>query len=185
MRINRIETERLILRDLRESDAQDLFDVKNDELIQKYSSDFLAYLPTLDDIRNELSCAENGVFIFGGLNERYAVCLKETGELIGAIEVYETYDFDEVQMSWHLSSKHTRKGYASEASAAIADFMFAKLQLNCICATMDVDNIASCKAAEKSGFDLVGKFEYWRAKNGEVYYYKKQNKNAMCMLRGA
>jgi ribosomal-protein-alanine N-acetyltransferase len=177
MRINKIETKHLIIRDFIESDAQDLYDIKNDVMIQKNSPDFLAYLPTYEDIKQDLHLRENYVSILGGLDEKYAICLKETDELIGAIEIYETNDFDDVQISWHFSCKFTGNGYASEASIAIVDVLFAKQNLDCICATMDTDNIASYKTAEKSGFKFVGKLEYWRGKNGEVYYYKKENNN--------
>ena len=185
MRINTIETEYLFIRDVKESDAQDVYEIKNDELVQRYSPDFLLYLPTYEDIKEEFHFMENFKNIFGGLNEKYAVCLKESGELIGVIEIYDCSDFEETQISWHFSSKHTGKGYASEASIAITEYLFNKLDIDCICATMDINNIASYRTAEKSGFKRVGKFEYWRAQSGEVYYYKRQNNYAVNLRKTA
>ena len=185
MRIRMIETERLILRDIKEADAKDAYEIKNDKVVQEYSPDFLIFLPTYEDIKEYFYEKENYISIGGGFNDIYAVCLKESGELIGFIEIYDSPDFDETQISWHFSSKHAGKGFASEASAAIAEYLFNRLNLDCICATMDINNVASYKTAEKSGFKLARKFEYWRAQSGEVYYYMKQNTNAANIRKSA
>jgi ribosomal-protein-alanine N-acetyltransferase len=185
MRINLLETERLIIRDIRESDAHDAFRIKNDELVQKYSPDFLLYLPTYEHIREDFHIRENYVSIFAGFNEKYAICLKETGELIGIIEIYDTSKFKETQISWHFCSNHTNKGYASEASRAIVDYLFTELDVDCICATMDTNNTASYKTAEKAGFKRVDRFEWWRVQGGEVYYYMKQNEKSASMRKTA
>lgn len=54
-------------------------------------------------------------------------------------------------------SQYTGKGYASEAGAAASDYFLEALSLDYISAGVRVDNPASFRTAQKSGFKLIEK----------------------------
>jgi len=177
-----LKSTRLGFRMFNENDAESFYNSRNEDKFKHWfpgneCDDIEDALETMDDHND---CVKNKTLPYV-----LAVELLETNELIGIIEIYDSRDFEETQISWHFNSKHSKKGYASEAGAAITDYLFNELNLDSICATMDIGNIASYKTAEKSGFKRVSKLEYWRAQSGEVYYYKKQNINAASIRKSA
>jgi RimJ/RimL family protein N-acetyltransferase len=59
------------------------------------------------------------------------VCLKETGECIGDCGLIQQQinDVAEVEIGYHISKKHWRQGYASEAAQACKEYGFNELGL--------------------------------------------------------
>jgi RimJ/RimL family protein N-acetyltransferase len=103
-----------------------------------------------------------------------AVVLKETDELIGAcgyapcLNVFDLIpalrprpdqpptrlNTSEVGLYWAISPRHQKKGYATEAGAALIDYGFTQMQLRRIVATTDYDNKASQAVMLKLGMRL-------------------------------
>jgi ribosomal-protein-alanine N-acetyltransferase len=157
-----IETKRLILRGLVEQDAETLFEIKNDEQIMKYP--FFKGDETVDFIKIMIaffqSVESKGLIIDDQDPERghlFAICLKDSGDVIGVITVHPRELFSEVQMGWYIKSQYTKNGYASEASASASDYLLDALSLDYICACMHIGNIASFRTAQKSGFKIIEK----------------------------
>ena len=201
------ETERLIIRKFTDQDAQSLLELKYDEQVLKYNPTFIKRDATIEDVRKAIESWQSV-----GLDEiytkgiSYAICLKDSGIVIGAITVGSLDYLYEPEMGWMLNSKYTGKGYASEAGAAVSDHLLEALSLDYICAVMDVDNPASFRTAQKSGFKLFEKripYDYYYSKCGvedfdavsehfakkqcEVgscyYYFRKFNKNSKITCR--
>ena len=170
-----IETERLFLREFEKSDCNELYEIKNDKIVQEYSPVFLSWLHSPEKLADYLEEKRNSISLPSRLDCIYAICLKESGKIIGAIELY--YYCRGNHISWHMNSEYACLGYASEASSAITDYVITVLEIDCICATMDIDNIASFRTAEKSGFEFVGKKDDYRGKNGELFYFLKHKEN--------
>jgi len=155
----RIETERLIIRTLIEQDAEALLELKYDEQIMKYHPTFF-HDATADFIKDVIShfqgLAQKGL-IYGKYGSLSAVCLKDSGEVIGFITLNRHLQANEWHIGWYFLSRYTRKGYASEAGAAASDYFLEALSLDYISAGVRDDNPASFRVAQKSGFKLIGK----------------------------
>ena len=149
-----LETERLILRELREDDLGALYVVLGD-------SDIMRHYPyTFDEARVRRWIAVNmeryRVFGFG----LWAVVLKETGELIGDCGL-TMQSFDGMirpEIGYHIARSNQRKGYAKEAAAACRDWAFENTPFGAVYSYMKKDNTASRATAAASGMRCAGEF---------------------------
>lgn len=198
-----IETNRLIIRELKEQDADALIAIKNDKEVMKYHPTFFENA-TIDFIKGVIMYfqhnAEKGVK-YPEHGYLPAVCLKDFGEVIGVITLNQKRVPNEWHIGWYFMSQYTGKGYASEAGAAASDYFIEALSLDYINAGVRVDNPASFRTAQKSGFKLIEKrmpYDYndksyniddfndivsyfsnikCEIENGNYYYFLKINKN--------
>jgi ribosomal-protein-alanine N-acetyltransferase len=153
-----IETERLIIRDFEESDADTLYKIKYDKDVLKYHPTFVKRDASIEDINAEIKYF-NSVKDTGNFQKDvyYAIVLKETGLVIGAVTVSILEYLYELQMGWMVCNEYCRQGYASEAGEAVSNFLLEHFHYDYIVAVMDVDNPASFRTAQKSGFRLFEK----------------------------
>lgn len=154
-----IETNRLIIRELMEQDANTLIEIKNDKEVKKYHPTFFENATT-DFIKNAILYfqhnAEKGVQ-YPEHGYLPAVCLKDSREVIGVITLNHKQVANEWHIGWYFMSRYTGNGYASEAGAAASDYFLEALSLDYISAGVRVDNPASFRTAQKSGFKLFEK----------------------------
>ncbi len=100
-----------------------------------------------------------------------AICLKDTGEVVGAVGLVPCLkafgQFShwanttppgettaEVGLFWHVMPEHQNKGYATEAARVLMAWEFDNLLLARIVATTDNDNNASQAVMRKLGMSL-------------------------------
>lgn len=155
-----IETKRLILREFLEQEAEKLLEISNDNQVKKYHPTFFENA-TIEFIKTAISYFQNNAKS-GVKNPEYgfllAVCLKDSGDMIGTITLnYKIEPPNEWHIGWYFLSRYTGKGYASEAGAAASDYFLQYLSLDHISAYVRVDNPASFRTAQKSGFTLIEK----------------------------
>jgi ribosomal-protein-alanine N-acetyltransferase len=146
-----IETSRLTLRNFGADDAESLREM----IIQKESSEYAAYdyeWPTaLDEIK--------GIAAWFSSEDHYiAVCLKETGKLIGYIclnpaQGEESGVFD---LGYCFNSDYHGCGYASEASRAVIEYAFNDLKAESLTCGTAAENTPSCRLLDRLGFQKVG-----------------------------
>ena len=110
-----IETNRLFLREMTENDFEALYKVLSDSDVMKH------YPYTFDDVRvrNWIQRNMERYQIFGfGL---WAVCLKETGEMIGDCGLTMQLINGQIkpEIGYHIRADKQRKGYAKEAAIAL------------------------------------------------------------------
>jgi RimJ/RimL family protein N-acetyltransferase len=104
----------------------------------------------------------------------YAVTLHESGELIGSVGLEPSFGpFDqlptfcarlkseptalfrpELGLFWAIAPDHRRRGYASEAAAAVARFAFDQLHAERLVATTEHDNSASIAVMRRIGMTV-------------------------------
>lgn len=135
-----METERLIIDPLRESDREDYFyNISHDK---KVLETFICrYAESLDD------------FDFSGYlsNESIsAIRLKETGRLIGII-LYFDNDGESCEIGYGIGSDHWNCGYVTEAVRAYIDYCFGVLGVKKVLASFFTGNDASRCVMEKCG----------------------------------
>ena len=150
-----IETERLYLREMTESDFEALNKVLAD-------SDIMRHYPYAFDetrVRNWIQRNIERYQVFGfGL---WAVCLKETGELIGDCGLTMQLINSQIkpEIGYHIRADQQRKGYAKEAATAVRDWTFHNTPFNVIYSYMKYTNTPSYRTAMAWGCKEVDAFE--------------------------
>ena len=149
------ETERLFLREMKESDFDALYKVLAD-------SDIMQHYPYAFDENRVINWIQRNIEryrIFGfGL---WAVCLKETGEMIGDCGLTMQLINDQIkpEIGYHIRKDHQRKGYAKEAAIAVRDWTFNNTPFNIVYSYMKYTNEPSWRTAMSYGCRQVDEFE--------------------------
>ena len=142
-----LETERLFLREMTMSDLDALYAVLGDpEIMQHYPYSF-------DEervrgwIERNMNRYENDGF---GL---WAVCLKETGEMIGDCGLtLQNIDGTMLpEIGYHIRKDQQHRGYAKEAAAAVRDWAFSNTEYPALYSYCKYTNVGSFKTAESIG----------------------------------
>lgn len=151
-----IETERLLLRPFRESDAEDVFAYLKEPAVHCFAD---MKLNSLAEARAEMARRS------GETEYHFAIVLKETGAVIGEIEAYpESPNQDDASRRdtfspcWMLHPAHQGKGYAYEAARAFFDYLFREKGARRIYAYTEDYNLASQHLCEKLGMRREGLF---------------------------
>ena len=170
-----LETARLIVRSFREEDADALYRIKTDPQVQEYCPDFLDVGATRADMPGYIRAFQK-LEADGDIDgwRCYAIESKESGEVVGALTFSRQMLLHEYELGWMMIGAHTRKGYASEAAEAFAETFCRSHGVDYLIVIMDVDNPASRRTAEKSGFRLFEKrtvYDYHYGRYCDDYYY--------------
>ena len=153
MNMPRLETERLILRRMAVSDADDMYsyasraDVTeyllwNPHPTKKYTVDYLRYIGTRYN---------------AGEFYDWAVVEKESGRMIGTCG-FTRFDppHDSAEIGYVLNPDFHGKGYATEAAQRVVKYGFEELGLHRIEAKFMEGNDASLRVMEKLGMQFEG-----------------------------
>lgn len=145
-----IETNRLILRKLTISDAEEMFfGWCSDSEVTKY----VTWEPH-NNVEETRSLLEMWIKEYENPNtHRYGIALKDSGKLIGAIDVVEYEDNNPV-IGYTLSRHYWNNGYMTEACKAFMEYLFS-LGYRRILIEADSRNIGSNRVIEKCGFKLT------------------------------
>ena len=147
-----LETERLLLREMRHDDASQLFEMDANPNVHKY----LWNKPntSIDEIDEYITAVRNQ-YIDNKIG-RFLAILKSTNELIGwvgikfnTVEVNNKNNFYDI--GYRLNDKFWGKGYASEATIAWQDYAFNQMNINTLHAATHIDNTASNRILQKTG----------------------------------
>lgn len=172
-----IETERLILRDMRESDLEGMFELDSDPMVHKY----LGNKPVKTK-------AESIKVIRGVLRQyqdrgigRWVVTEKESGNFIGwsGLRLNTEYNMNGFtkyyDVGYRLIPKYWGKGYATESGKAAVEYAFKTMKLSRLYATTEINNQASHNALLKIGLDYIEDF-YFEEEKINLRWYKIENK---------
>lgn len=145
------ETERLVVRDLDDDDAEALYDLhRHDEVMRWLDrtlstgvADELARLERWNALRH------NG-FGFFGIVER------DTGELAG-VQVLKPFDDKPyVDLGWRLRPSFWGRGYATESARGAIAYAFGPLGLDELAAVTLPHNVRSRAVMERLGMTFAG-----------------------------
>ena len=147
-----IETERLILRAFRESDLQDFYEYASVEGVGERAG--WKHHESIEDSKNIL---DN----FIKEDKTFAICLKETGKVVGSLGV-EKYGLEDKltefdgyvgrEIGFVLSKDHWGWGLMPEAVKGVMDYLFNELDFDFLLCGYYNFNIQSKKVQEKCGF---------------------------------
>ena len=150
-----IETERLLLRRLRESDLVSFLAYRNDPEVARYQ-DWEGC--TEAEARNMIQALKREEPFTPGEWFQFAVELKETGELVGDLGFRIGEDGRQAEVGYTLAKGHWGEGYASEAVSRLLDHAFKELGLHRVHATVDQENVPSVAVLERLGLRREGSF---------------------------
>ena len=145
-----IETERLILRPFREGDAADLFAYLRAPTAPCFLSLKLADLAGAEAEVRKRAVDEGSV----------AICLKQTGQVIGDLfgGAGDEEEDGTASVGWHLNPQFGGRGYAFEAAKALFDHLFRVKGFRRLYAYVEDHNTSSQRLCEKLGMRREGVF---------------------------
>ena len=147
--MSNLETDRLILRSWTEADAESLYEYAKDPDVGP-----IAGWPPHKSVEESLDVIRN---VFNG-KECYAICEKENGKAIGAIELKlnghtdMTERDDECELGYWLGKPFWGRGYMPEAAREILRHGFEDIGMNTIWCGYYDGNLKSKRVQEKVGF---------------------------------
>lgn len=140
-----METKRLLLRKFNANDWSDLYEyLSNDEVVKFEPYDVF----TVDACKQEAVRRSNEEAF-------WAVCLIETGKMIGNIYLSKQ-DFDTWELGYVFNSSFHGKGFATEAAKALVDYVFNKKNARRVIGMCSPLNISSWKLLERLGLRREG-----------------------------
>ena len=146
----RLVTDRLVLRKLKESDAEPMFrNWDNDPEVAKYTL-WVAH----ENVEVTKRLVKEWLEEYNNPKvERFVITLKDDDEPIGAIDIVNFHD-NIPEVGYCLSRKEWGKGYMTEACKAFTNYLFELGYLK-ILIRADIRNIGSNKVIEKCGFKFT------------------------------
>ena len=148
--IEQIETERLILKTLREKDARALLSTVGDSETAWWSDD---YIYDLDETIEFIEFNNQGIDTL-----LYGVFRKESDDVIGYVQIKLapiTGKIDVRELGYAMSKEYRRRGYMSEAVNAVCNHLFQNEYIKRITLEILPDNLPSLGVARKCGFSFV------------------------------
>jgi [ribosomal protein S5]-alanine N-acetyltransferase len=168
-----LETERLILREFRESDVDGIFELDSNPNVHRYLGN------------KPISTKEEAEKIVAGVLKQYTergigrwiMTDKETGEFLGwsGLRLNTEYNMNGFtryyDIGYRILEQFWGKGYATESGKAAVNYGFEVMNLAAIYATTDIGNGASHKALLKIGLSYVEDF-YFEEEGLDLRWYK-------------
>ncbi|HLZ66210.1 MAG TPA: GNAT family N-acetyltransferase [Aliidongia sp.] len=148
----RIETRRLVLRDVVEGDVEGFYAYMADPA-------YIRHLPLDPMDRAEVQALVDRVLVRqgGSPRERYflAAIERATGRLIGEA-IFKRLNEVEGEIGWAVAGPDQRRGFATEIGRALLRFGFEDLRLHRLIARCEVGNAASERVMAKLGMGREG-----------------------------
>jgi RimJ/RimL family protein N-acetyltransferase len=171
-----LETDRLLLREIRLSDAEDMFRLDSSPNVVKYLGNnpvksIEESVTLIEMIRNQY--IQNGI-------GRFAVVLKESNEFIGWCGIKfltepENNYVNVYEIGYRLIEEHWGKGFGFEAAKAWLDYGFNTMKVKTMYASVHKENAASKRILEKLGLQITSEF-LWREEI-PCYWLELENKS--------
>ena len=152
-----IKTERLVLRNWRESDLDDFFEYASVKGVGEMAG--WSYHKTKEESKSILDSF---------INDKKTFAIEYKGKIIGSlgIEEYKENELPELdnklgrELGFVLSKDYWGKGFMPEAVKGVIDYLFNQIRLDFIICCHFADNIQSKKVQEKCGFKLYKNRKY-------------------------
>ena len=147
-----LETERLLLRKLRLSDAEAVFAYASDSEVTRYV--LWDTHGSIEDSENFLSFANEGYERedFGG----WGLVLKASGAFVGTCGLEAAPEHARAELGYVLSREHWGRGLMPEAVRRVIRYCFERMDLNRVEARCIAENKASSRVMEKAGMSYEG-----------------------------
>jgi len=150
-----LETDRLVIRNFHPDDWQQL-----QELAVAYQASEAARYE--DPWPTSTEEVKGMAAWFAGGDDYLAVCLKETGELVGLVAINRRDDRKGVvhNLGYVFHPGHHGQGYATEACQAAMDYLFGEREADGILTGTHPDNEPSVRLLRRLGLKEVARGEF-------------------------
>lgn len=169
-----IETERLILREMRIEDTGDLYRLDSNPIVHKYLGN--KPISCMGKARRYIDYIIMQYEKYG--IGRWATIEKSSGDFIGWSGLKMNF---EEEMKGHINyydigyrfmPEYWGKGYATESSIAARDYFFKHFPDQKLCGLAELGNGASCRVLEKIGLERKDDFYYEKEKVDIAWFEK-------------
>lgn len=143
-----LQSRRLLLRPFSLDDASTVQELAGDYAI----ADTTLMIPhPYEDGMAEQWISEHSVKFEEGMLVAFAIVLRETSQLVGAVSLTVDKDQHKAELGYWVGKPFWNRGYATEAARLIVEYGFDQLQLNRISSRYLVRNPASGRVMQKIG----------------------------------
>ncbi|MFP4496868.1 MAG: GNAT family N-acetyltransferase [Vulcanimicrobiota bacterium] len=147
-----LETERLILSELKESHLEQSIKLLGDPQVMKYYPHPLNRKETMEWIQKNINrYKEHGFGIWGAFNKKNKKMLGHIGLVNLKIQ-----NKDETALAYLLMKEFQGRGLATEGARACVEYAFTNLQRQQVVSAIRPENRPSAKVIEKLGFTPHG-----------------------------
>jgi len=158
----------IYLRALEPEDLEFIYEVENDERVWEVSATQTPYSKFL--IKQYLENAHQDIYEAKQL--RLAICIRNTGKVIGLIDLY---DFNPTHHRLGvgiliLENAERRKGYGKEALKLVLKYGKTHLHLHQMYATIASENKISQDLFLGQNFQFIGQRKDWNLTNGKFQH---------------
>ncbi|WP_397538813.1 GNAT family N-acetyltransferase [Rummeliibacillus pycnus] len=161
-----LESERLVLRELLEDDAQGILNCFSNEDVLRYYGQ--KPLTDKEQVKNIIKNFSNNFKEKRGI--KWGIELKETNGIIGTIGFQDwSSEHKRAEVAYALLPEYWGKGYASEAVLKVISYGFNELDLTRIGAIVFTENTASNMLLERLGFEKEGILRNYMYQNNVPY----------------
>ena len=153
-----LETDRLIIRDLQESDLPALIAMNQDPEVMQYFPKPYSQAGSLQLYQG----IQDEVKVYG-----YSLCAveeKDGQEFVGLVGLHHSdlrifAGKEVVEIGWRLRKEFWNRGYATEAAQACLDFAFQQAGLSEVYSFTSLLNLPSQNIMQKLGMEFVKEFD--------------------------
>jgi RimJ/RimL family protein N-acetyltransferase len=167
-----LETERLILRGLRDQDLPEFLNYLNDPEVAKYQS-WGSYSES-----KAIAVIKDQQTIHPGIPGRpftFGTELKSSGAFIGHVVLtIQEKDHLQAEIGFTFARSSHRQGFGKEAATRVLDFAFEELSLHRVFAITDCENLASVALLSSLGMRREGHYIqniWFKGKWGDEFQY--------------
>lgn len=156
---NNIVSERLIIRDVSENDAKDIWKIWSNSDNEEYMSD---PVESEEEVRRICKNSKDG--------EGYltVATLKDTGEIIGTCCFGHTNKNDQWGFGYSIRKEYWGKGYATEIVKSVIEFGYS-LGIKDFTSDCAIENTGSGRVMEKCGMHIDHTTTFKQPKSNIVY----------------
>ena len=172
----KIETPRLILREMCDDDFEKLYEIFSDAETMKY------YPHPFDEAKVRQWIEWNQQYYESYNMGLLVVTLKESSEVIGdcGVTMQNINGHSLPEIGYHINKNFWYRGYAKEVAIACRDWAFENKNFDFVCSYMKYSNVASIATAKSIGMTFYQ--QYPDEKNGitVVYSITRERWNQIC-----
>lgn len=147
-----IESKRLIIRPLKDTDIEDLREWTPDKSLYKY----WGKNPGKTDLKPELLIEKKEK---PSKSFHLYIEYKKESKVIGDIYIYLIEKDKKAKIAIRLNKKFHNMGIGTEAVTAMTNWCFKSTELEVIWTDVNIENISSIKLLEKCGFNRIKQIE--------------------------
>ena len=161
-----LETERLLLREIKKEDAGDLFAYfSNEEVMQYYGQEAFTSMEQVEALIGHFA---NNFENQRGI--RWGMQIKGTTRLIGTLGLNNlVLSHKRAEIGYEINPEYGRSGYTSEAVQKVVSYALEELHLNRVGAMIYLENEASNKLIQKLGFQHEGVLRKYYEQNAKAF----------------